>query len=565
MIRAVALFFALGTWCAACPTPPKPPPTCGDGERSAAEECDEGNANDDTRECTSQCRWATCGDGFVLEGVEACDDGTQNGYTAACTPLCQVAVCGDGHIFDAVEECDDGGANSDDASCTSQCRAARCGDGLLRVGVEECDDGNNFGGDGCASHCREPFALSLGDAPVELLNDAFHVAARGGDVNGDGNADLLISDTYRDNFSGGVYVVYGPIEGRFSVESAANVAILDGPVDYQRAGTSIAGGGDLNGDGFDDVLIGAPTVYGDTAYPEGMVHVVYGPVGGTVDLAVSSVTLYGESEFAGEWVSMSGDLNADGFDDALIGVADDVAPFGSGVAYVMHGPILATDTLAGADAKLIGIGVPEDPSGRNHVGQCVASVGDTSGDGVPDLLVSGYILNWVVYGPVAGVINVADADVSVEDGGYGCAPVGDVDLDGREDYSVGLTLYSGATVGNLTAADARANLLVDDWATLAGAGDTDGDGRGDIVIGVSSAFDNRGAAYVLHGDLQGVVEVALTSDAVLEGVAADDLAGWAVAGAGDLDGDGLAEVAVSAVRSSPFVDMSVYVVSGGDL
>lgn len=165
---------------------------CGDGTVQSDEECDDGD-DDDTDECPSTCREATCGDGFVLAGDEECDDGndddedecpttcedarcgdgfTQRGEEAcddgndddadSCLSSCEPASCGDGTL-QSPEECDD--ENQDDTDdCPSTCTAARCGDGFVWAGEEECDDQNTASGDGCSSQCRaEVVELALGE------------------------------------------------------------------------------------------------------------------------------------------------------------------------------------------------------------------------------------------------------------------------------------------------------------------------------------------------------------------------------------------------------------------
>nr|MBA3549382.1 hypothetical protein [Nannocystis sp.] len=89
-----------------------------------------------------------CGDG-VLDPDEGCDNGPANADDADCTTQCQLASCGDGLLQAGVEDCDDGPANADDDACTLACAVAGCGDGLVQTGVEDCDDGNADDADAC--------------------------------------------------------------------------------------------------------------------------------------------------------------------------------------------------------------------------------------------------------------------------------------------------------------------------------------------------------------------------------------------------------------------------------
>ena len=123
---------------------------CGDGIVEGGEQCDDGNlANDDA--CTSSCKLAFCGDGFVHGGVEVCDDGNVRDGDA-CNASCSAGSgCGNG-VVDPGEACDDGNQNNSDA-CVGNCVAARCGDGFAQLGVEQCDDGNDVDADGCNNTC----------------------------------------------------------------------------------------------------------------------------------------------------------------------------------------------------------------------------------------------------------------------------------------------------------------------------------------------------------------------------------------------------------------------------
>ncbi len=138
-------------------------PRCGDGSITAGEECDNGDANDDTlyNGCTTECKFGPfCGDG-VVNGDEQCDDGrntTVAANTGGCAPGCVLPpACGNG-VVEAGEECDNGAANADGVygGCSTSCLLnGYCGDAVVNNPPEECDDGVNFGsdygfcGDGC--------------------------------------------------------------------------------------------------------------------------------------------------------------------------------------------------------------------------------------------------------------------------------------------------------------------------------------------------------------------------------------------------------------------------------
>jgi cysteine-rich repeat protein len=136
--------------------------SCGDGfVENGVEECDDGNT-ENTDNCVEGCRLSYCGDGFVRTGFEECDDGNADNDDA-CLEDCVAATCGDGFVQAGVEECDDGNTNNDDA-CPETCQTARCGDGFVQVGEEECDDGNADNDDACLEDC---VAATCGDGFVQ--------------------------------------------------------------------------------------------------------------------------------------------------------------------------------------------------------------------------------------------------------------------------------------------------------------------------------------------------------------------------------------------------------------
>ncbi len=128
-------------------------PECGNGVVESGEECDLGEDNGETEQCTPVCKIAVCGDGYVHKTYEQCDDAndSQNDY---CLDDCSANVCGDGIVNEGVEPCDDGNDNNDD-DCTNACILSTCGDGVIDLN-EQCDDGNNDTSDACPA-CQFAF------------------------------------------------------------------------------------------------------------------------------------------------------------------------------------------------------------------------------------------------------------------------------------------------------------------------------------------------------------------------------------------------------------------------
>ena len=580
---------------------PAPPPRCGDGVVDPGEGCDEGLANALDGDCTPECQPAACGDGWVHPYTEACDNGADNADDAECTSSCGWATCGDGLVWTGVEACDDGPANADDAGCTSTCSAAVCGDGLLWAGQELCDDGNTSDGDNCDPDCLSPVRLSSADA--RLLGEATGDAAGtgldyAGDVNGDGFDDLIIGAN--DNDAGGTgrgvaYVVHGPVGGDLDLANAD--AILLGEADHDNVGISVDGAGDVDGDGTDDLIVGAFTQDGSGWVDAGAAYLVHGPVVGQLDLSGANAKLLGEApyDYAGYAVAGVGDVDDDGFDDVLVGAyRNDEGGSGAGIAYLVRGPMVGGISMANADARLVG--VTGDAAGHD-----VSRVGDVDGDGLDDLLISAHSSDvggssaggaYVVHSPVSGTVDLATGgemlvgEASADLAGWSLGEAGDVDGDGLADLIIGSQavvdgldvgaayLVLAPVVGTLSLGDADAKLVgvaFGDGASgsVDGAGDVDGDGGVDLIVG--AAYSDRGGvdagtAYLLFGPIRGRIELA-TADRELVGDGAGATAGGRAVLGGDLDGDGRSDVVIgaAAANGAALASGSVFVVSGATL
>jgi cysteine-rich repeat protein len=155
------------------------------------EECDDGN-DVNTDDCLNTCVAASCGDGFVQDGVEQCDDGNDVN-TDECVQGCMPAACGDGFVQDGVEQCDDGNSDNTDM-CTSSCNNQMCGDGFVGPN-EDCDDGNADNTDMCLDTC---VAQSCGDGFVGPNEDCDDGNAN----NNDACLDTCVENTCGDGFVG---------------------------------------------------------------------------------------------------------------------------------------------------------------------------------------------------------------------------------------------------------------------------------------------------------------------------------------------------------------------------
>ena len=423
--------------------------------------------------------------------------------------------------------------------------------------------------------------LSLADAKFIGEEGGDHAGgsiSAAGDVNGDGYDDLFVGaadhDT-GDTDAGAAYLVLGPVSGTVDL-SAADAKIV-GECANDRAGGSISAGGDINDDGYGDLLVGAcgQEAGGDT---RGAAYLVHGPVSGIVDLSYQADAKFvGEENF--DWachVSDAGDTNGDGYDDIITGATGhDAGGTNAGAAYLVLGPVSGRMELASASAKLVG----ERPGDR--AGGSVSSAGDVDGDGVDDLLIgaSGHPLGsyatgaaYLVLSPVAGTVDLSDADAKLvgeekyDGAGGSVSGAGDINGDGYDDLLIGAGGHEsadgrggaayvvlGPVSGTMELADADAKIVgevFNDGSVGGGnwAGDINGDGHEDILVG-SSGYDegdSEGAVFLLFGPVSGTVNLS-SADAKFVGEAEADRVG-AVCGAGDVNKDGYDDVLVGAYR-----------------
>lgn len=327
--------------------------------------------------------------------------------------------------------------------------------------------------------------------------DQFGVSVDGaGDMNGDGFDDVIVGANQNDAGganAGRAYVYLGGV----SPNTAADM-VLTGVAAGDGLGNRVAGLGDVNGDGFDDVIVGAP--YNDAGGAEtGRAYVHYGAatLNSIVDLTLTGLAAGDVFAFT---VGAAGDVNSDGYADMIAGAYDaDINGATSGSAYVYLGgpaPDATPDwTVSGPSGDALGI--------------AVSSAGDFNGDGYGDILVgasgsdvggAGAGQAHVYYG---GGLADDDPDVTftgVGDGdqfGFNVAPAGDVNADGFDDVLVGaptcngvgfrtgaVYLFFGGSSPNAVADVSFVGSGVNDqMASSGGLGDINGDGYGDLIVG----------------------------------------------------------------------------------
>jgi hypothetical protein len=373
------------------------------------------------------------------------------------------------------------------------------------------------------------------------------------DVNGDGYADIAVGAPDPNGSAGHAYVYLGGASGA----STTPASTLNGPSDPSGVfGGTVASAGDVNGDGYADLIVGAVGVesYRGAAY-------VY--LGGGSGLALTPrATLLGPDAGRFGVVSSAGDVNGDGYADVVVGAPNAA---GTGRAYLYLG---SPTGLGSAPATtLLG------PAGLDgFFGLSVAGAGDVNGDGFADVIAgsigaaSGVGSAYLYLGSSTGLATAPATTLPGLDGANGyfgrsVACAGDVDGDGYADVVVGS--QSGATANGhayvyLGSASGLASAPV---ATLggpgggdhfggsvAGAGDANGDGYADIVVGARSVSSDTGNAYVFLGGPSGLATLAATTLIGPDGPGSSF--GGSVASAGDANGDGYADVVVGAYATS---------------
>ncbi len=364
-----------------------------------------------------------------------------------------------------------------------------------------------------------------------------------GDINSDGVVDLLIGAPYHAGRTGRSYMVFGgPGVGQsgdlpLSGLNGANGFKLDGEATSDGSGYSVSAAGDINSDGYTDLLIGAP--YKSRCY------VVFGGpgVGSSGIIALSSLNgtngfkLDGENDRDDSGISVSavGDINGDGYTDVVIGA--DGYPNGSykGRCYVVFGGPgvgqsgdLPLSSLNGSNGfKLDG------ENNQDSSGYSVSAIGDINGDGQNDMVIGAWRYpsgigkgrSYVVFGG-PGVGNSGTLALSSLNG------INGFKLDAENNYD-----YSGYSVS--------------------AAGDINDDGYADLMIGAFGYLYpediNKGRSYVVFGGLG----VGKTGDLLLSSLSGSngfkldgennyDRSGWSVSAAGDINGDGYTDIVIGA-------------------
>lgn len=387
-----------------------------------------------------------------------------------------------------------------------------------------------------------------------------------GDVNSDGYADVIVGAIFYDNGQtneGKAFVYHGSASG---LSATADWTAESNQANAQF-GQGVSTAGDVNGDGFSDVIIGAPYFNGGQS-DEGKSFVYYGSASGLSASANWTAESNQANANFGVRVSTAGDVNGDGYSDVIVSaIRYDNGQTDEGRVYVYHGSASGLSASANWTA--------ESNQALSNFGSSVSSAGDVNGDGYSDVIIGAVNFDngqtdegkvYVYHGSPSGLSNsanwTAESNQAFGSLGSSVSSAGDVNGDGYSDVIVGAQDYDNgqtnegrafAYYGSASGLSASANWTGEsnqDYAnfgiSVSTAGDVNGDGYSDVIVG-AYYFDNseidEGSVFVYHGSASGL---SASADWSAESNQASAQFGFFVSTAGDVNGDGYSDVIVGA-------------------
>jgi Putative Ig domain/FG-GAP repeat len=426
-----------------------------------------------------------------------------------------------------------------------------------------------------------------------------------GDMNGDGKADLALGAGSSFNSGNVVFVIFG----QSSFPAAFNLTTLNGTNGFVVTsspsscfGCAVGTAGDVNGDGKDDLVVGAPGW--SNGYP-GAAYVIFGqsnfPSSFSVDTlnGTNGFVINGDTDRLGWSVNTAGDINGDGKADLVLG-APETYSNREGAAYVIFGqssfpPSFNVSTLNGTNGFVV-----NGLDSRSRLGSSVSTAGDINGDGKADLVLGAPSWQgnggrtYVIFGQSSfppsfdlftlngtngfwvGVISPVDRF------GFSVSAAGDVNRDGKDDLVLGDPEAYGSRGGayvifgqnsfpssfNLSTLNGANGFVVygiepDSCSfgfSVSAAGDINKDGKADIVVG-GWCFDPTGAAYVIFGQSSfppsfNISTLNGTNGFIVKGISRGDGLGESVSTAGDMNGDGKDDLVLAAPRASYYAGVN---------
>lgn len=371
-----------------------------------------------------------------------------------------------------------------------------------------------------------------------------------GDVNGDGYDDIIFSSpTSHYSKRGHVWLYYGASTG-----ISSNFVMMTGTNPSMYLGRSLGSAGDVNGDGYNDIIVGG---YGyEDSNIDGQVRVHYGSATGMTSMADWSYE-GSNGEYAGYQVSGAGDVNGDGFDDIIF----------SGINSQKHQKLVLGSATGLSSSVNWNLANTDYPYSGNRI---ATKIGDMNGDGFADILAASSGSNGYIFlGSSSGPSNSYDLTVqNAVDENFGervnATTLGDINADGIDDFVIGFPNYeqyypsTGAVA--IFYGDTFDNIIeTSDWHVegnvteanmgheVANAGDVNGDGWDDLLVSAwkySNGHVNEGAAFLYYGNSSGLSDTPAWS---AEGNQHNAYFGYSLSTAGDINNDGYSDIIIGAM------------------
>jgi len=476
-----------------------------------------------------------------------------------------------------------------------------CGDAVVNDCELEQDDEEDI--------CRWYATYDIDHADAVLSSDNSQAGSlpTTGDFDGDGVIEVVFGalwteDATAEFYSGGIGIVEGDQHGDVDLETDG--LWLEGD-SLDMAGSAVAGVGDLDGDGYDDLLVGGTLGY-TTGAEAGAAWLLHGPLtsGSLSTLATATWTGAAEDDGLGSLAAAAGDVDNDGIIDILVGAAgEDENGNSSGTIYLLSGSVSASGGVSTAATAIIYGESTWDVLGYQG---SAAALGDVDGDGYGDFAIAAPYADdgddesgtvYIFHGPVSGTLSADDAATRIigtdSDTYLGVSVVGgfDADGDGTDDMAVGEVRSNGGgsdggaayIVTDLSAGDSAVTDVA--WLSVYGeAGDAaggsvdvadqDGDGTYDLLLGSSytahkgssglgmTASSESAQAWLLLGPGSGSISVT-AADVSFSSDSDGEYFGAKVAFLGDLGGDGAEDVGIVDPSNYNRDQAELYIFAGG--